>query len=226
MQPENGNLRSANYRNVDFYYDTPILLNILGYQSEEEKKAANLLHEQLRKQKANFCFFYHAETEMKNILSAYQHSLRSGEYTGRTLEGLDRKKYTVSGVERLKDNWKSQLKNTFQIIEKNIPEYTVKENGTVDESEVLDEKELIASIRKRAKSYKQENIERDVDSILAIHRLRNNYVCENIENARAIFVTNNFDLANSVNYYYKRISISAYFSRIIGHALGKKWDKY
>ena len=149
-------------------------------------------------------FFYHAETEMKNILSAYQHSLRSGEYTGRTLEGLDRKKYTVSGVERLKDNWKSQLKNTFQIIEKNIPEYTVKENGTVDESEVLDEKELIASIRKRAKSYKQENIERDVDSILAIHRLRNNYVCENIENARAIFVTNNFDLANSVNYYYKR----------------------
>ena len=55
---------------------------------------------------------------MKNILSAYQHSLRSGEYTGRTLEGLDRKKYTVSGVERLKDNWKSQLKNTFQIIEK------------------------------------------------------------------------------------------------------------
>lgn len=107
MQPENGNLRSANYRNVDFYYDTPILLNILGYQSEEEKKAANLLHEQLRKQKANFCFFYHAETEMKNILSAYQHSLRSGEYTGRTLEGLDRKKYTVSGVERLKDNWKS-----------------------------------------------------------------------------------------------------------------------
>lgn len=57
MQPENGNLRSANYRNVDSYYDTPILLNILGYQSEEEKKAANLLHEQLRKQKANFCFF-------------------------------------------------------------------------------------------------------------------------------------------------------------------------
>lgn len=204
MQPENGNILSANYRNVDFYYDTPILLNILGYQSEEEKKAANLLHEQLKKQKANFCFFYHAETEMKNILSAYQHSLRSGEYTGRTLEGLDRKKYTVSGVERLKDNWKSQLKSTFQIIEKNIPEYTVKENGTVDESEVLDEKELIASIRKRAKSYKQENIERDVDSILAIHRLRNNYVCENIENARAIFVTNNFDLANSVNYYYKR----------------------
>ena len=204
LQPENGNLLSVNYRNVDFYYDTPILLNILGYQSEEEKKAANLLHEQLKKQKANFCFFYHAETEMKNILSAYQHSLRSGEYTGRTLEGLDRKKYTVSGVERLKDNWKSQLKNTFQIIEKNIPAYTVKENGTVDESEVLDEKELIASIRKRAKSYKQENIERDVDSILAIHRLRNNYVCENIENARAIFVTNNFDLANSVNYYYKR----------------------
>ena len=204
LQPENGNLLSANYRNVDFYYDTPILLNLLGYQSEEEKKAANLLHEQLKKQKANFCFFYHAETEMKNILSAYQHSLRSGKYTGRTLEGLDRKKYTVSGVERLKDNWKSQLKNTFQIIEKNIPEYTVKENGTVDESEVLDEKELIASIRKRAKSYKQENIERDVDSILAIHRLRNNYVCENIENARAIFVTNNFDLANSVNYYYKR----------------------
>lgn len=204
LQPENENLLSANYRNVDFYYDTPILLNLLGYQSEEEEKAAILLHEQLQKQKANFCYFYHAETEMKNILSAYQYSLRSGEYTGRTLEGLDRKKYTVSGVERLKVNWKSQLKNTFQIFEKNIPEYTVKENGAVDEREVLDEKEIIASIRKRAKSYKQENIERDVDSILAIHRLRNNYVCENIESARAIFVTNNLDLANSVNNYYKR----------------------
>ena len=51
-------------------------------------------------------------------------------------------------------------------MKKNIPEYTVKENGAVDEREVLDEKEIIASIRKRAKSYKQENIERDVDSIL------------------------------------------------------------
>lgn len=204
LQPENGNLLSANYRNVDFYYDTPILLNLLGYQSEDEEKAAHLLHEKLDKQKANFYYFNHAETEMNNILSAYQYSLRSGEYTGRTLEGLDRKKYTVSSVERLKDNWKSQLKNTFHIIEKNIPEYTVKENGTVDESEVLDEKELIPCIRKRAKSYKQENIERDVDSVLAIHRLRKSYVCENIESARAIFVTNNFDLASSINSYYKR----------------------
>lgn len=204
LQPENGNLLSANYRNVDFYYDTPILLNLLGYQSEDEEKAAHLLHEKLGKQKANFYYFNHAETEMKNILSAYQHSLRSGEYTGRTLEGLDRKKYTASSVERLKDNWKRQLKNTFQINEKNIPEYIVKENGTVDESKVLDEKELISCIRKRAKSYKQENIERDVDSVLAIHRLRKSYVCENIESARAIFITNNFDLANSVNSYYKR----------------------
>ena len=45
LQPENGNLLSANYRNVDFYYDTPILLNLLGYQSEDEEKAAHLLHE-------------------------------------------------------------------------------------------------------------------------------------------------------------------------------------
>lgn len=204
LQPENENIMSANYLDVAFYYDTPILLNLLGYQSEEEEREANALHGQLKKKKAQCYYFCHAATEMNNILSAYQYSLKSGQYTGRTLEGLDRKKYTASGVERLKDNWKKQLKDSFQIEERDIPKYTEKEDGTVNEKEVLDEKELTSCILKQAKSYKKENVERDVDSVLAIHRLRKNNECNNIESARAIFVTNNYDLAVSVNNYYRR----------------------
>lgn len=203
LQPENGNLTSANYSNVEFYYDTPILLNLLGYQSEEEEKAAKELHAMLKSQKGKCHFFPHAETEMVSILSAYQRMLTTGEHARRTLEGLDRKKYTASSVERIKSSWKKTLETMFGITQKDIPAYSVKEDGSVDEKLVLDETELKAAVREKTKHYAEDNLQRDIESLLAIHRIRNNCPCLEIESSKAVFVTNNYDLTVAWNKYYK-----------------------
>lgn len=84
------------------YYDTPFLLDLLGYQSEEAENAAKMLHDMLRRQKAKCYYFPHIGNEITSILTAYQHTIVGKNRTWRTLEGLDRKKYTYSAVERLK----------------------------------------------------------------------------------------------------------------------------
>lgn len=215
LQPENGNLRSANYSTVDFYYDTPFLLDLLGYQSEEAENAAKMLHDMLRRQKAKCYYFPHIGNEITSILTAYQHTIVGENRTWRTLEGLDRKKYTYSAVERLKNTWPKTLEASFEIKLKNTPSYLTREGGIVDESDVLDEKEIRGKILEQAHHYSPDNLDRDMESVLAIHRLREGYDCTEIESSRAVLVTNNYDLAKAFNRYYRLNVDSRAFSPVI-----------
>ena len=138
MQPENGNLCTESYKDVTFYYDTPVLLRLLGYQSDDENFAAKQLHKQLQLQKANFGFFPQTEQEVYSILSAYQHAIENVTIatTSRTLEGLDKQGYTVADVDRAKKTYVHKLKS-LSIYCKTIPDYPKTADGSVDESKVL-----------------------------------------------------------------------------------------
>lgn len=58
VQPENGDINKSRYSNIIFFYDTPFLINLLGYSGEEKANSANLLHNMLKKQKGKFGFFF------------------------------------------------------------------------------------------------------------------------------------------------------------------------
>lgn len=217
IQPENGNIKSEKYSNTTFFYDTPFLIDLLGYSASEKEKNARLLHDMIKRQNGKFCYFPHIHQELVDILHAYKRSLnpRASFNRYRTLDGLNAKNFNSSDVEREISLLPSKLKNDFGIVEHDVPLYDMKEDGSVDEQKILAETELKQHIRNKTLHYTEANLENDIKSALAIHRLRGEYVSNNIEKCRFIFVTNNYDFTNAFNEYYKNKVNNRTFQLII-----------
>ena len=219
LQPENGSILTANYKKTSFYYDTPFLIRLLGYQSKQEQESALELHNLLKKQSASFYYFPQTEEEIRSILSAYQNSLATRN-SSQTLEGLDLMGYGFSGVERLKQTFKLRLASPdFGIKDSPLPPYPVNENGTVrTDANIIPEVELQAYIRAKVGHYKSDSLAADVTSAMAIDRLRPRVPVQNVESCNAIFVTTNIDFTNAFNNYYDKNILADTFPLVISDA--------
>ena len=96
---------------------------------------------------------------------------------------------------------------TFQIrsniIEHNMPAYATKADNTVDESQVLDESGIKQYVKENTPHYAEDNLNNDIASVLAVHKLRAGATSRNIENCHFVFVTNNVDFIHAFNKYYR-----------------------
>lgn len=204
LQAENANIKAASYKDTMVYYDTPVLLQLLGYQSKQEADSANTLHGLLKKQGAKFYYFEQNERELMSILTAYQYSLIGEQRSSRTLEGLDARGYDFDGVTRLKNSFPLVLETEFGIKLSAVPEYAVTSNGFVDPSKIdISEADAIEYVRSHTKHYTEENLKSDVTSAIGIHRIRNGAISQEIERCKAIFVTTNTDFTNAFNSFYR-----------------------
>ena len=202
LQPENGNILSSSYKDTAFYYDTPFLIRLLGYQSKQEQDAAKELHTMLKRQGGRFYYFPQTEKEIQSILTAYQHAISTG--SAQSLEGLDRQGYSASSIERLKNTFSVKLEMPeYDIHLAQLPGYPQDKDGTVDFQAVLPEREIQEYVREQVGHYKQDSLDADIMSFSAIDRLRYREPVQDIEKCRAIFVTTNVDFARAVNKYYK-----------------------
>lgn len=205
IQPENGNIQAASFANTSFVLDTPVLIDLLGYKGEERKNNVNVLLNMLKRQKAKLYYFPHIKQEIIDILTAYKYALISGTACngGRTLEGLDLRGFNVSDVEREIQLLGSRLEGIFNIVEFDLPAYATKTDDSVDESQVLDEAGIKQYVKENTPHYTEDNLDNDLASVLAIHRLRAGVTSRNIEECHYIFVTNNIDFIHAFNKYYR-----------------------
>lgn len=204
FQGDNTEIKTASFKNLTFFYDTPFLINILGYQSMNEHESAISLHNILKKEGASFYYYPQTEHEIINILTAYQYSLKGKKQTFRTLEGLDAKKYTYDGVERLKTSFSKKLEQSYGVKLHNLPSYAQKEDGSVDEGQVdISEREVFDYIKSSIPKYPDDSLTADVESALAVHRLRDGFRNRQFEKCKFIFVTTNKDFTRLFNKYYK-----------------------
>lgn len=195
IQVENDN--KASLKNLNCYLDTPIILNLLELKTEEENNSAQLLVELLEKKQARIKCFEHTYKEVYSIIYAYKENL--GKYRDKTLEKLDKKNYNYSDVERLLDNLKNLLKKKHVVIEEK-PNYD-------DYLYVIDEKGLENFLKEKYhdKIEKKEKVlGPDIDSISAISRLRKGEYCTKLEDSKAIFITNNYNLIKYSNMFLKK----------------------
>lgn len=216
LQPENGNILTANYKGTSFYYDTPFLIRLLGYQSKQEQESALELHNLLKKQSASFYYFPQTEEEIRSILSAYQNSLLTRN-SSQTLEGLDLMGYGSSSVERLKQTFQVRLASPdYGINYSPLPPFPVDENGMVrTDANIIPETELQDYIRAAVGHYKSDSLAADVTSAIAIDRLRPRVPVQNVESCNAIFVTTNTDFTNAFNNYYNKKILADTFPLVI-----------
>ena len=204
LQIDNPDIKSSSYKGTAIYYDTPFLLQLLGFQSLKETESAKALHSSLKAQGAKFYYFPQNEAEMISILTAYQYSLVGRQKSAKTLDGLDALKYGFEDISRLKKRLPSLLEKQYGIVCRELPAYPVTETGEVDTKKVdISEKDAMEYVRLHTKHYTEENLESDVASALGIHRLRNGAVSQSIERCKALFVTTNVDFTRAFNDFYK-----------------------
>lgn len=201
LQSDNGSIVSSTYRNVSFYYDTPFLLRLLGYKTEEENEGAIELHEALKAQGAKTFYFPQTQHEIEGILYAYQKSI--GVYSPQTLEGLDHRRYTSSDVDRIRHTWETKLNSQLKTNLASRPEYQKNASGEIDVHYVIDERELEETLNDQIKWNNVDAMNADLESVLGIHKLRGNVQSSEIEHCKAVFVTTNGRLASVVNRYYR-----------------------
>lgn len=219
LQPDNANILTASYRNVSFYYDTPFLIQFLGYQSKQAQNSAIELHQLLKRQSGSFFYFPQTEEEIISILTAYQHSL-SSRNSSKTLEGLDILEYGTDSVERLKHTFPARLASPQNAISRvPLPPYPQKADGSVDvESGLISDEAVKEHVLKFIGHYKPDSLDADVASATAIDRLRPRVAVQNIETCKAIFVTTNSDFAKAFNAFYEKNVLSNTFPLVITSA--------
>ena len=213
LQASNGNIKSETYKDVDFYYDTPFMLRLLGYKTEEDKQSAIELHKALSKQKGSFFFFPQTQHEIEGILNAYQRSI--GHLSTVTLEGLDAKQYSYGDVQRLKQSWESRAASEFKTRIKQAPGYPRNKDGTINEEYYIDEEGLREELKNNIKWRSPDSMEADLESVTGIHKVRGSIQSEQIEHCKAVFVTTNGKLASVANRFYKENNSEKTFPLII-----------
>ena len=201
IQAENGNIVSANYSNVTFYYDTPFLLRLMGWRTKEDMDSATELHTALIKRKGSFAYFPQTQREINSILNAYQHSI--GHPSVVTLELLDEHGYTSADVDRLKQTWEANLSSRFTIQAVGLPAYKKTSDGSIDQITIIDEVGLRDYLLQNIKWHSVDALDADIASSLAIHRLRGGIISPDLETCGSVFVTTNNALAKQFNKYYR-----------------------
>lgn len=202
LQADNGSLTSATYKNVAFYYDTPFLLRLLGFKTEEDEKSAVELHNSLKSQKGRFYYFPQTQSEIERILLAYEKNI--GHTSAVTLERFDEKHYQSNAVDRVRRTWESRLNSLFDTKPAPVPEYHKDTNGKIDSDFIINDNDLKNNLKEHIKWRSDEAMNADIESVIGINKLRENIQSEEIEHCKAVFVTTNNALATVVNDYYRR----------------------
>lgn len=185
------------------YFDTSLLINALGYNMEQEKLATRELIELIYENDGIIKTFSHNEDEVAGILTKYakdpiaRNSMR--------LEYLNKNNYDEYDVIRLRDCLIKNLQNV-KIEVTDPPSYGRVTEENLKDKGYLDYEELKLKLAERV-NYRNEledsALNNDVESISSISRLRGKEKSYSIEDCKAVLVTQNTSIVNSVRELYK-----------------------
>ncbi len=185
---------------IKIYFDTPFILGLLGVDGTPLQDTCLELIKNLKEQGANLFIFSHNYEEIKGILNNCKHMIDSPNYEAdlapRILVHFKQKGYKKFDIE------------TFEIqiiptLKKNNINCTDAPPPNQDNQYHIEEKKLFDIIddyyqqndRSYNKGDKKYTIQKDVDSIVAINKLRKNILPSQIRDTKFIFVTPNHTLA-------------------------------
>ena len=188
---------------TSFYFDTPFLIEALGYQGKTKQELRGELLSALKLTGAKMRCFTHNVEEVRSILFACLKIIESGNINQAygplafSVDFMVEEGYTPSDIllelQTVEDNL-----SALGIKTRNKPEY-VKEY-VIDEAGL--ESLLSDKYSSNANADRNKRIRNDVDSVASIHRLRKGESFNKIEDCKAIFVTHNVALLRSSHEYF------------------------
>ena len=177
------------FRRTAVYLDTAVCLRALGYEGSEARAAAQAMLVLALSQGAELACFTHTVREIKGVLYAARDALRSR----RTLE------YSQSGVSRhLRDTGAAPADVDLMIArlegELESSQIRIRETPAFVEYLGVDEPALEQVLQDQV-HYREERARlADLNSLTAIHRIRQGQSDVHLETCRAVLITNNHRL--------------------------------
>jgi hypothetical protein len=185
------------FKNTVVYFDTTFLIYALGYSGEIREKPCMQLIEMLRRNGAILRCFEHNVDEIESILRGCANRIETGltDNFG-TTEYFIQKKFLPSDIYRLIYGIREEIQKKLNIKVVERPPYD-------NQLYVIDERELSNYLSTNIR-YKPVSLERDVESVTSIFRLRKGFKSKSIEKCKAIFVTTNEGLSYFTNKYFQQ----------------------
>lgn len=192
---------SGKLKDLNIYLDTPIILNLLGFNGEYKKKSVEELIDILNEEKSNIFILETTRGEVDSILSDCQRWLEKGSYdlekASRALRYCHRNGLSDSDVEQLMLTL-DRILIEKQIISTQVPSYQEKE-FVIDETHleqiIFDTYDSIIEDFDRELAEKKGTIKRDVKVLSGIYRFRKGHKPKSIKDSKALFITSNTALA-------------------------------
>ena len=176
------------FNSLTFYMDTPLVLNLLEMQRTEETEASKELIYLIKKLKGKIAIFEHTALEIKNILNSAERNIENPNADGAVLKEIRKIGIKRSDIILIKENLEEKLAEISIRIHK-TPPYKFDFQISEDELKSAIEGEL---------SYRNPDaLKFDINSIRSIYVLREGKIPKRLEDAGAVFVTQNDALAKA-----------------------------
>ena len=186
------------YKDVTFYFDTPLLLQLLGLNTDYAKKAIKNLIELLHQLSGKVAVFSHSRDELKWTIQSSAEYINKQEGRGSIVREARRSGKTKSDLLLLVQKIDDKLQN-LQIQVENTPRYDPDQyRFQIDESILDDMLEDEVSYRN------PEARKHDINSVRSIYVLRKGSSPNTVEKSKAVLVSSNIAFAKVAYNYGKK----------------------
>jgi len=198
---------TGNLNEVEIYLDSPIIFNLLGLNGESNLKLSQELIESIKTYGAKLRIFDVNYGEVVKTIEDSVKRLNTNNYditkSSRVLRTAIRE--NISGQElQIKLNQLDSILNRFSVTKTPSPSLESSEwKFQIDESKLssIIEDLYQTDLKQKLPWYKTNQIERDVESISNIFKIRKQAIAKNLKSSRAIFLTSNQIIAFGAKKY-------------------------
>ncbi|KNC67654.1 hypothetical protein [Pseudoalteromonas ardens] len=182
-------------KGVEVYFDTKLVLRVLGYVNDEMEKSTNELINLCKSLDAKICIFSHTVSEIKKIINR----VASGLVEGRQVDGDLANHAFQRGISA------GELLEYVIDLDDKLKQlgFEIKDAPTVELENSINESYLDTMVGSRLNQESDDARIADVNSICAIYRLRKGEAKRYLEKCNAIFITPNKALADTATSFFK-----------------------
>ena len=170
------------FKRVTFYFDTPVVLSALGFQTEVNAAATRELLNLIVRLKGAISVFSHTVSEIDTVLEFVESHIDHSRITSRGLGHFRDRKMKRGDIALFRGELDANLKKIgFEI--KKTPDYVVEHQ--------IAEADLEERLRSALNYRSARGAEYDANSVRSIFALRRGSVPRRLEDCSAVFVTDN-----------------------------------
>ncbi|RLA87200.1 MAG: hypothetical protein DRG40_00970 [Deltaproteobacteria bacterium] len=206
---EFNNFASPKLRNLNLYLDTRFIFRLLGIEEEVIQSAYLELLKELKEEQVNLFIFHHTYDEILGILKGCEYWIENPAYDP-SKASLACKFFKAKGYKQ------SNIRLFINQLDRKLKKYGINVIDSPEPSKdtiyQIDEAKLNKVIVETYKSYnpgfeeleKTFTIQKDIQSISSIYKLRKGNKPLNVKQAKYIFITTNTALACAVKDFEKQ----------------------